>query len=57
MYAKGDAHAQRIMDNGAIIIPPQYFQHPSSWFYQEQEDKNMLARSSHIWHNIHRKCH
>jgi hypothetical protein len=37
MYTKSDAHAQRIMDNGVIIVVSREFERPSCWYYRMLE--------------------
>jgi hypothetical protein len=39
MYPNGDTHAQRIMDNGVILILSQAFQDPWLWYYRMLEVK------------------
>jgi hypothetical protein len=35
--------AQRIMGNGILIGPPHDFEHSSLWYYQLQENKNIIV--------------
>jgi hypothetical protein len=39
MYTNSDAHAQSIIDNDFIIIPPHDFEHLSRWYYRVLEVK------------------
>jgi hypothetical protein len=45
MKTKSDAHAQRIMGNGVIILLSQEFEHPSRWDYRMLEGKMMITFS------------
>jgi hypothetical protein len=49
-----DAHAQMIMRNDVIVIPPHDFKHLSRCYCRVQKVKKLIF-ICHPWHNIHTK--